>query len=298
MNKPKQVVKDMALAFFNLYENYALIIKNIFFVHKTISKEWQNGSFYNKAERKSNFRIYFENLVWLLKNKEINLLYYAYSFDRKKDPVDQNEYISNLQFKRTRYKINKGKDYNYACILRDKLLFYDFVNGFSLKTPKIIAAGSFENIFLLGGGKKISIQEFLNMHQNRTFFCKDRTGECGKGVYKLSIDNSGVYINDAVSSIDRLTKIFLNIKDYVIQEKIEQHKDLARYHSTSVNTLRVITIKNRTGIYVFDAFLRLGMGDSVVDNVSAGGMLVGVDCSRGLTKEFGYKHSLRSKICY
>jgi hypothetical protein len=282
-----------ALSFLGVFfEDFISVLKNILSVQKTITKEWQTSSLYDKAARKSNCRIFIENLLWLIKNKEINCLYYGYSFDRKDKPISQESYFPALKFKRVRTQTNKGDVYDYKVILRDKLLFHNYLKGLNIKTPKILCVGYRDKIISLEHGKQASIREFVDVHPNCTLFFKDRTGERGKGVYKVDIKEN-IYINGRISSLDELIRILLEVNDYVIQEKIEQHKLLARYHSESVNTVRIMTIKNKTGVHVLDAIMRFGTGGSSVDNLSAGGIAVGVDCSKGCLKEYGYKVSLR-----
>lgn len=59
---------------------------------------------------------------------------------------------------------------------------------------------------------------------------------------------------------------------FVLQRFLKQHKDLAAIHEKSINTVRVITFLFHGKVYVLSAQLRMGVGDSDVDNVSAGGI--------------------------
>jgi hypothetical protein len=275
------------------FEDFISVLKNIFSVQKTISAEWQRSSYYNKAERKSNFKIYRENLLWLIKNKEINYLYYGYSFDRKDNPVRQESYFPALKFKRVRSQINKGSLYDYKVILRDKLLFHNFIKALNLGTPRILSVGYRDKVISLEHEKQTSIEEYIDAHRNSILFFKDRIGERGIGVYKVDIKEKDIYINNQLSSLDELRNILLELQAYIIQEKIDQHQLLARYHAGSVNTVRIMTIKNRTGVHVLDAIMRFGTGGSSIDNLSAGGIAVSVDCNKGCLNEYGYKVSLQ-----
>ena len=275
------------------FEDSISVLKNILSVQKTISRDWQRSSFYDKRERKSNFKIYLENLVWLLKNKEINYLYYGYAFDRKDNPVSQNSYAPALKFSRARSQINLGNLYDYKVVLRDKLLFHNFIKALNLRTPRILSVGHHDKIVSLELEKQTSMEEYVDTHRNSILFIKDRIGQCGKGVYKVDIREKDIYINSRLSSLDELRNILTKLRDYIIQEKIDQHHFLARYHAGSVNTIRIITIKNRTGVHVLDAIMRFGTGGSSVDNLSAGGIAVSVDCNKGCLNEYGYKVSLK-----
>ncbi len=71
--------------------------------------------------------------------------------------------------------------------------------------------------------------------------------------------------------------------DYIIQEAISQHEDLARFNPTSVNTIRVCTYRSvkDESIEVSGALIRIGKQGEVVDNAHAGGCFVGIDIEAG-----------------
>ncbi len=68
-----------------------------------------------------------------------------------------------------------------------------------------------------------------------------------------------------------------NEKDYVIQRIIKQHAELDKVHKDSVNTLRIVSLLMRDGVYVLSSNLRMGVGDSRIDNVMAGGISCGIN---------------------
>jgi hypothetical protein len=70
--------------------------------------------------------------------------------------------------------------------------------------------------------------------------------------------------------------------DYLIEEYIEQHRELARLNPSSVNTLRIwaCCINGEAGI--LDAFLRVGRRGSLVDNTSMGAQIFPVDLYSGM----------------
>lgn len=61
-------------------------------------------------------------------------------------------------------------------------------------------------------------------------------------------------------------------------------------HSKSINSMRLITVrslKDKT-IHLFPSILRIGTGDSIVDNTSQGGLAVGIDLTTGRLKRYGF----------
>ena len=80
---------------------------------------------------------------------------------------------------------------------------------------------------------------------------------------------------------------FLNDKnetDYIIQKIIEQHEDLNKVHSGSVNSLRIVSILMQDGVYILSSNLRMGVDSGRVDNVTAGGISCGINNDGTLKK--------------
>ena len=67
---------------------------------------------------------------------------------------------------------------------------------------------------------------------------------------------------------------------YMVEEIIKQHPIMKAIHPQSVNTLRIFTIIDREGVpHIGLPILRAGLGDSVTDNTSSGGLYFIVDKS-------------------
>ena len=89
----------------------------------------------------------------------------------------------------------------------------------------------------------------------------------------------------------------------VIEELIEQGEEMARIHAGSVNTLRIPTaiIKDENGdpkIQLFHPSLRMGRGDSFVDNFSAGGVSALIDPETGVIYTDGADKKGHSFECH
>lgn len=59
---------------------------------------------------------------------------------------------------------------------------------------------------------------------------------------------------------------------------ITQHDEMARMNPKSVNTIRIVSVQGK----VFAAVLRVGKGDSEIDNLSAGGIACPMDIETGI----------------
>lgn len=74
----------------------------------------------------------------------------------------------------------------------------------------------------------------------------------------------------------------LHKRTVVLEAPIIQSEELAQFHPGSVNTLRLATFVKDDQPYLVLAFLKLGRGDSVVDNGAAGGILCLIDMDTGI----------------
>jgi hypothetical protein len=67
-------------------------------------------------------------------------------------------------------------------------------------------------------------------------------------------------------------------KGFLIEEKLTNTSEIAALYPASLNTFRVVTIKAPANRWCLAAaYLRVGAGGNVVDNIAAGGILVRVD---------------------
>ena len=68
----------------------------------------------------------------------------------------------------------------------------------------------------------------------------------------------------------------------IVEECVKQHPALC-IGGRSVNTIRAFTVMDRSGeVHILKTLLRVGVGDSVVDNYSTGGCVYEVDPSTGI----------------
>ena len=107
---------------------------------------------------------------------------------------------------------------------------------------------------------------------NRTesIFVKPQMGKGGKGAFLLHMSTLKEQLE---AHGDDLRSGF-----YVFQETIVQHPEIGRIYPHSINTLRISTYRDDEGIlHTLPIVMRFGVGGSVVDNKSSGGLYVVVD---------------------
>ena len=107
-------------------------------------------------------------------------------------------------------------------------------------------------------------------------------------VLKPAVNSSGgkgVIIDKAKNLVAMLENKSIHKRSYILQEKIEQHPEMAKFHPASVNTLRVTTARKGSNIEVLSYFMRMGVNNSTIDNGSSGGIMVGAN--NGKLNDFG-----------
>lgn len=111
-------------------------------------------------------------------------------------------------------------------------------------------------------------------------------GNSGKGVIVDSFNEKGVGIK---SQFDLNSLINNNEKNFLVQEKIVQSEELQKLYPNAVNTFRVITFISQGKVNVSPLSLRIGTGGASVDNIHAGGLVIGVDQQEEKLLKFAFK---------
>lgn len=102
---------------------------------------------------------------------------------------------------------------------------------------------------------------------------KPADGTGGKGVEKLLLKD--------YPDLDKLYDKLKQDRIGVVEEVLAQHPDLDALNPGSINTLRMVTIRNESGGHILYAYLRIGNSDQAVDNLHSGGMFTPVDLETG-----------------
>lgn len=75
---------------------------------------------------------------------------------------------------------------------------------------------------------------------------------------------------------------------HLLEERVIQDDTMAALNSSSVNTIRCITLNTKHGVIAPYCFLKVGRAGAFVDNGGAGGILVGIDRETGRLNTDGY----------
>lgn len=105
-------------------------------------------------------------------------------------------------------------------------------------------------------------------------------GTWGQGVELIKTEDGMIpKLNCSVQDLFKKYK-----RSFIIQERLEQHADIARLNPTSLNTIRVMSYRRDNEVVVLYAVIRIGRKDQVIDNETAGGIKADIDLASGKIK--------------
>lgn len=188
--------------------------------------------------------------------------YFLFNFENKSS-VGRASYITDKIRYNYYFELNKERN-----LFRDKHRTYEvFESFYRRELIQINDISQLENF-----------KKFISNHKR--FIVKPQSGDSGKGVAIYDLDDS--------IDVEQFLNKLLENGSIVIEELIQQVGDIAKLHPTSVNTLRIITIRNKDEIIVWHPLLRIGRGGSIVDNALSGGIFACVDKDTGIVVSKAY----------
>ena len=249
---------------------------------------------------RSHWSQFWNQVGEILRFGRINTLYFLCGYDVK-TREEQKAYVHYNTFMRRRLELNQAEENNCACILRDKLYFSIFTEGIGLKESNTLFYTLNGDLYDFRSKVKTTADAVLALGDVQ-LFCKPLDGQCGKGIFLLQVKDGKmvaiekkVYKNNPIETIETEVdaaglRDYCSSGRYLIQSFIRQHPDMAALHPQSINTIRLLTVRSlKDGqIHVMPSILRIGTGDSIVDNTSQGGLAVGIDMESGYLKQYGF----------
>ena len=208
----------------------------------------------------------------------------------KKVPLYMHEYFFSRNGIFSKYYIPSTL---YLCELLPKAnnhsmsSFYSDKNFYELLFPGENIVHSFlKNIngYYYFEDKPVSEEEAILHCQNMNeVIIKPSRESKGTGVQLISVKD-GITDKDGKS----IAKMFQEYKkNYLIQNRIHQHKDMAALNPTSLNTMRILTYRSGMEILLIYSVIRIGRLNQVIDNQSAGGLSTTIN-SEGKLGKFSF----------
>ena len=228
-------------------------------------------------ERKPLNRLAAELLQSTIKNRGFPS-YYFHNFLYRNGVENHVDYITDREIRRIKpFVLNKELEHFFS----NKLLFHLSFEETDIKLPDLIGY-NVGNRFVTKqrAGKPLSpdLNEALRVLPGLTdagyVFIKPINGGKGRGCVKLTEEAT----DHEIDSIQAR----LSDASYIFEEGLAQHPILNELYPHSVNTARVVSCRLNDGsIHLLAAKLRVGQGNMVIDNSSAGGMSVHIDLNSG-----------------
>ena len=216
-------------------------------------------------EQKRQIQDYYKPLI----GKKINTRWHALLYTMTGE--FNVKYLPFDVFQKIAYTLSP---WEYHKILDDKNFYRHFFHGFNLPDRLVECMAGVYYLPEVGEGE-VSFDKVID-------YCNNLEG-C---IIKPSRDSSGgngvklLHVKDGITNegekIEDLLKKYG--KNFLIERKIENSEILKQLNPTSLNTFRIITYRDIQGRprYI-NSFLRIGRLGGVIDNASAGGIVVPVD---------------------
>ncbi len=148
---------------------------------------------------------------------------------------------------------------------------------------KVVTAKTFakyfkrEYVFIESKKNTEDLARFLEKH--RRIMIKPLSSASGHGVRMVELADG----QDAMKLAAELVAEYCSgvFGDAIAEQLIVQDERMAKLHPQSVNTIRITTIRLDDRVVIFHPNLRVGRGDSCIDNAGAGGILGSLDAATG-----------------
>ena len=229
-------------------------------------------------------------LAWRRRHGDLRGDALFYGIDRDGGVAPESVVAYDL-FKAIRDRSNRTltgpNDYNYACLVQDKFVYGQYARSLGHPVPVNLALLSPGGVELLGPRRPPApLASLWSGEVEWDGFCKPVAGGQGQGIFSLTVSGGEVCVSGEPVTPDELAARLRGRS--VVQERIVQHPDVAAFHPSSINTLRIITVVTDDGPRPLTGVFRVGGGGSVVDNYAQGGMIVEIDLDRGVVVGEGY----------
>jgi hypothetical protein len=195
-------------------------------------------------------------------------------------------YGSNYQSHQKARLLRTVQPREYVILFDDKLICERLCKEIGISTP--VSYG----IIRPDEDYKQTIESLFHEMEKDTLFIKPLRACGGRGIILARKCDDKLFIQSKTNYIP--LSDFNLMETSIVQEVIEQHPRLAEFSANSVNTSRIVTMYTKNNeVIILAATIRFGIGQSYVDNVSSGGISVGVDKESGRLKK--YAHDYKGK---
>lgn len=239
----------------------------------------KSQTYYPGEPLKSRRQIALERARWTFRHRRRPYNYYMFGLDRVGTSID--DYMSFPEYTKLTSSRNwapVGEGYNYRCVLVDKFVFGQVMASLGHSTVTNLAFLTSETIEAVGTRETAPLATILGW-DDLDGFCKPLDGGHGADTFRLRVEAESLYLDDEASTIEVLSGRLG--RRSLLQQRLTQHQELDRLYPGAINTLRIMTVLENGVARVLSVILRVGALGNVIDNFSAGGLIVHVDPASG-----------------
>ncbi len=218
----------------------------------------------------------FSKTVWCFFHGFFTKNYVLFGLDKH----DRSMYISDFK---ENFKI--GSINKFPKIINNKLVFTEVMTSI-LTMPDV--KGMLEAGRFVAYGKKSchSANDLIQYIQtSASVIFKPIDGDGGKGIFLCRFNDGTFYWNQDKLSEQELFKIFSTLTHYFISDLVQQHVYSSAIYANSVNTMRIITMKDPITRKPFIAVAAHRIGNDIsrpVDNCAKGGLTANINLETGI----------------
>ena len=259
----------------------------------TIPMTMRHTSTYPELPRKSALHRFLDNLYIYFRDGAPCAAYDGLGLDVKGRRLD--DFVSNHDWLKVLYLrlssaglgaatpmeklIFDGASQCY--LLSDKFCFWSFLDRHAIPVVPVLA-------HMVKGKLFDFTPEGRPMTSMSRIFVKPAAGLCGNSACLLAVRDGKFYQGDKQVE---LSDFSAPDQDWIFQPVIENHADLKALNPGTLNTMRIVTCRTKSGaIEPWDpGMVRIGRSNAVVDNFAKGGIGVGIG-EDGKLERYGYSH--------
>lgn len=203
---------------------------------------------------------------------------------------DKKEYLSEFDWYRSRY-INEPFDF----ALNNKVICSEILKTY-VRMPKNYFIKNKGVFYDFETGIKAEDDILKCLAEKRKLFLKPFALGKGNGVHLIEKYDDSIWIDKEKCTTEKFLKFLREKEDYILCEYMEQHDYAKNIYKDTVNTIRIITMRN---IHTHDfevvyAVQRIGRKETVpVDNGSKGALISKIDINTGMLSEARCLYDLR-----
>ncbi len=204
------------------------------------------------------------------------------------DHNDKNEYLSEFDWYRSRY-INEPFDY----VLNNKIVAAEVLKQY-VRVPESYMIKNRGHLSSFDS-ETMGYEAVVDLlKREKKLFIKPYGAGKGTGVNILIYENEKIYVDKTEYSEEKFIRFLQERDDWFISESMKQHQYSDDIYDKTVNTIRLITLRDihTNQFKIFFAVQRIGTFETIpVDNGSRGGLVANIDLETGKLSEARCLHN-------